>query len=424
MLKKYLVYATLLCLAAPLLAQHRPTNLSAPNPPAKTDRYRATSSIARTSASRPPSTYETYEPVQVWSFAENPDPKLNFPPPVLASPSATSTGAGGPTSPSKLPPTPNHARDERTTDLADVADKAAIYFGGNFTAAYDQFFYTGTLFPVGDVNGDGYGDATVGEKQSSQEYYMGSPGGYVPTGVTEKDLSASNRGRTVGFVDFDGDGFGDYVNFNSNHVSETGTSFQVYWGAAAPDGIEAKVYASEAADYVTIQVADLESDGAPELVVLHGQRTFEGSGGVLVYEFTAEREPVLRERIRFPEDVIGTGRYGWIGAYALHLSQLKLDLLWLHRKVVIALARLLLLDVGRYRLIGHVARRSTEVPSRPQMTTPEPTLEPSVLVQELVARLALELLHQLRDRKLRRHRDQQMHSRCTADARDPSRDGL
>ena len=80
---------------------------------------------------------------------------------------------------------------------------------------------------------------------------------------------------------------------------------------------------------------------------------------------------------------------------------------------VFVLVNILVSYVLRDDIVRHVARTTTEVPSRPQVASPKLLLQVRKLSEKVVRRTALQPLHQPTDRHLRRQRDQ-------TDARGPS----
>lgn len=62
----------------------------------------------------------------------------------------------------------------------------------------------------------------------------------------------------------------------------------------------------------------------------------------------------------------------------------------------------------RYHLVGHIARTTAEIPSGPQVSSPELFLDVRKLRHQFVRRLPFEPLQQPTDRYLRRDRHEQM----------------
>lgn len=112
--------------------------------------------------------------LKTWSFADNPDPAINFPiqgTPVFAG-DVNNDGTNDYLYFSK------QARDERTDDLSDNTGKTALYFGGTPGKEPDQLLYSG-LQPAGNLNGDDYDDAVeVNPEEETIRFFTGAENGY------------------------------------------------------------------------------------------------------------------------------------------------------------------------------------------------------------------------------------------------------
>ena len=78
-------------------------------------------------------------------------------------------------------------------------------------------------------------------------------------------------------------------------------------------------------------------------------------------------------------------------------------------KIVVLGLDTLRLYILRNDLVGYVPAAGHEVPSRPQVSTPELLLQSPKIRQQMVRRLALDGLHHPARRYTRRHTQQQVH---------------
>lgn len=128
---------------------------------------------------------------QMWKISNNPYPEIKN---NLAAESISAGDING----------------DGKTDYIFNGREAYVFFGNNT----DEYNYDQKLpyyiYPIGDINGDGYDDA-IGS--SEYKYFLlGSSTGYIDTDVSPyKFLSV-----TEGFGDFNNDGYGDFISFNSD----------------------------------------------------------------------------------------------------------------------------------------------------------------------------------------------------------------
>ena len=152
--------------------------------------------------------------------------------------------------------------DERTGDVFDEVEKTIIVYGGaNLTILETELFYL-EIVPVGDLNGDGYGDAIGKNEDGSIQYYWGSD-----VGLTEDPTLysvASLNDVIDAFFDIDNDGYEDYLT-----ESATG-DFEIVYGGSTPAAFDTIVYdpdfytRNSYADY--IKVEDIDGTGKRMIV--------------------------------------------------------------------------------------------------------------------------------------------------------------
>ena len=230
--------------------------------------------------------YETRDPVQSWTMANNPEPQLNFD--LRGTPRRAGDVNGDGIDDYVYAATP---RDERTpSNLEDRTGKTALYFGGGTPENPDQLLYD-ELPPVGDLNGDGFADALKIDG-STARIFTGSSSGYTDSGETVS-LSSDAYGSVVGFTDVDADGVTDALLYTVYFPG-----FDVISGAADLSNVEVNTFSpsGEAGFDYKYRAADLDSDGDSEVVRLEGGdntkrlRIYQVSGGALEEEqsFVAE----------------------------------------------------------------------------------------------------------------------------------------
>jgi len=103
--------------------------------------------------------------------------------------------------------------DERTANLDDKCYKSLIFYGNNKGGFGKQLEYR-KITPVGDINGDGFGDAFIKEYDKECYLYTGSKDGFVLL-----NSSKTYDIWSIGYINIDvnKDGFNDciYAGYNS-----------------------------------------------------------------------------------------------------------------------------------------------------------------------------------------------------------------
>jgi hypothetical protein len=111
------------------------------------------------------------------------------------------------------------------------------------------------LYPAGDLNGDGYGDAVSVENNNGLVLYQG---GSTFASSIWKTLSNTSTSAGVGGFDFNGDGYGDL------HVF--GGSASMYLGSSSGPSTATPFPTARGADqFAGVTVSDYDGDGLPDL---------------------------------------------------------------------------------------------------------------------------------------------------------------
>jgi len=101
--------------------------------------------------------------------------------------------------------------NEQTTDLSDVIGKTLVFFTQKSDIHTEDQFFHGIVLPVGDLDNDGFSDAVL-DNGFNWEILLGSASGYQASNVFTHSIP---NNRYIGFVDIDGNGYGDIVTFST-----------------------------------------------------------------------------------------------------------------------------------------------------------------------------------------------------------------
>ncbi len=214
--------------------------------------------------------YTLFEFDQSWSSSPNPNPELNFNLPQQGRRAGNVNGDSLNGNPVNDYFVTSKARDEATSDLSDQTWKTAVFYGGNTSGLPDQIIDR-KLVPVGDLNGDGYADAFAvspyienpSSSDDSRYFYKGSENGYVKTNSTA-GLYAEDD--IIGFFDFNSDGYGDFLSYNSFSGDVT-----VVQGAKQFSNINATTQTSVvSSNSPRAVVDDVDQDSVQEIVEFSG----------------------------------------------------------------------------------------------------------------------------------------------------------
>ena len=153
--------------------------------------------------------------------------------------------------------------------------------------------YVGTGLGYGDVDGDGVDDVLlggVGSGTAGSAYVFLAPGGTLTTADAELsfagDAVAESLGTDLRGGDLDGDGLGEVL-LGAYGAERFGGAVYVYRGPApgtyGPSDADVRLLGTGGENAgVSVQIGDLDADGAPEVFV--GASAYAGKGGV--YTFT------------------------------------------------------------------------------------------------------------------------------------------
>lgn len=225
-----------------------------------------------------------------WIIAENPNPEINM--------NILKTGnyAGDINGDGKIDLViSGYARDERTIELSDEVGKSFIFFGNNTTAmAYDQLIYD-YLIPIGDINGDGFDDA-VSINEDGNFYYLGSTLGYSKSEVQTNGLDT----EVMGFSDFDGDNYEDYVTWDSRT-----DMIHITWGAAELSQMALTSINLPNRDWINVTIGDIDENGCDELVTFTGD---DPNGYISIYSHNEMRSETLLQTIPVEETPLNASK--------------------------------------------------------------------------------------------------------------------
>jgi len=235
--------------------------------------------------------FDLIDPVQEWRTATNTNPELNYGVFEMPIPAGDINGDGS----QDYIVVDLNVRDVRTSDLSDFTDKTAIFYSPNFTIDPDEVVYE-QLFPIGDVNGDGFDDLAVQTEAFGElEILNGSESGFESTG---KIIFTGYGLSTVeGFMDVNGDGFGDFIIYENFSVN---SNVEIVFGAGSFSDISNQNYLTQYEFNISTKFSahDLDGDGDDELFQAIGQ---PGFGEIRTYDVNEFQELVELQRFEYDE---------------------------------------------------------------------------------------------------------------------------
>lgn len=90
--------------------------------------------------------------------------------------------------------------DERDSDISSLVNKSMIFYGGsNLSVEYDNLLYS-YIYPVGDINGDGYSDAIGAGINNETTFLQGSVSGLTEANSSIADTLYSYTQGSYRFV--------------------------------------------------------------------------------------------------------------------------------------------------------------------------------------------------------------------------------
>ncbi len=221
----------------------------------------------------------------------------------------------------------NFVKDERRDNKEIFTFKTFLTYGGDdFSLDYDELFYN-KLYPLGDLNGDGFDDAIgieVNEESEQNIYlYKGSSSGLIQISSinTEAigdlliDKSTSiilNKTLYNAFEDFNDDSYDDVYGF---HPSFRERVYFEITGAASFEEVQIKEI--ELADSVYIEEGSLNRfviNGATYLTLNAGNRS-SSRKNVHIYKLLPEGSLQLVQKFNFPSEFSQYSIESFIGDY-------------------------------------------------------------------------------------------------------------
>ena len=167
-----------------------------------------------------------------------------------------------------------------------LPQRTLLKFGGTFERYYDVR-YDQRLYPVGDLDGDGYDDAF------GDAVFRGSPTGYQATDHAVEDWV---EGRFVGSSDLDGDGYDDAVFFT--RAEEVSVRIHVLFGTADLADMHLASYGSTLPDgWPLLTVAPLAEGEPARIIHAETPRDEESDTPIEVLAVNAEGEIVVEQTI-------------------------------------------------------------------------------------------------------------------------------
>ena len=166
---------------------------------------------------------------------------------------------------------------------------------------------------IGDFNRDGWPDIAIANASDGQAsrvpsyVYWGSSTGFSPTSRTELPTLGANG---VASADLNGDGFPDLVFANATDGETSDVPSYIYWGSATG---YAPYLRSDLQSFgaVSVNVADLNGDGRPEVVLVN---QYSGKFGGRVNSHIYWGNPHHYYSTAAMTALPGTGAYGTVSA--------------------------------------------------------------------------------------------------------------
>lgn len=170
--------------------------------------------------------FETVDPFHTtWDKTPWPDEHLNFPPTGRSLPAGDLTGNGE----MDLYRTYTHVPDERDDDYTTTTDKTLLFPGVDSGTEPDLVVYE-ELTPVGDLNGDGSGNAMTFDEESEAWYlYSFTENDYSREQFNHSDFETIGLGRSrIAHHDLNDSGYDDLVIPNQGEI-------YILYGADTPE---------------------------------------------------------------------------------------------------------------------------------------------------------------------------------------------
>ena len=140
--------------------------------------------------------------------------------------------------------------DATTADLTDRVNRTLVFLGSEVSKMEPDQVVDAELFPVGDMNGDGFSDAIGIKFDNTTFFYIGSANGFQES---EQLNNVGLKSDLVIFRDFNNDGHGDVLMYDINPraIGRITQGYSILFGADVAGNFQMRDY-PVSAEFVTI----------------------------------------------------------------------------------------------------------------------------------------------------------------------------